>query len=997
MSRRRGALTERIVELGLWGRSPFFLVDVGCSGGIEKRWRSFGTRLHGVGFDPLIAEVERLNGLGADAGVIYEAACVSCHNYEERFPSAERVDRVRSRDNQPFLRTSSFAAQGRTATSFTQSVFNAGAPVVLTDRHITLDDWAAQNQRSVDFLKIDTDGHDIAVLLGAERLLSEGDVLGVKIEAQFHGPIHPFANTFHNIDGFLRDHGFTLFDLNQRRYSRAALPDAFFGSRPGRTRTGQLMWGDALYLRDLAPADYERMFAFNVSSERVMKLACLFDLFDLPDCAAELLTSRADFLDADMREQLLDLLVSGAPGSYRARLAAFNSDFTSFYPDRMPAEDGEQALVGRLQERIKELRSRNAGLRDLAARRRDRIKRLTARLERTPPNQRASTIPGRFGFGSFDRWLFLPLLIPAVLILAGHSSFGFDPPGFLDAFVYVGYFWHYPEHLWVFDDNSNYKISRLPWILPGYLAHSLAGTTGAAYLLAYFPLALGALATYLLIRDGLHDRTAAAVVSVAWACCTWAHGVGGWSYHVLAASAYYMMACWLAVRVARQPSTLAAVLAGVFLTGAIHTHLFLVVFTPFVLLLHWAALPQAPAAPLARSLRAALWAAGGGVALTLILSVINGATGGDWLFFLPQIEHSWRLSQPGSDRWWLGMTAWMPSARHLIVPVLLLIASLPVLVLRQRGPDHRLAISLVASGWIAFAVMCFFQFVRHMTMLDYPYMAFPLYIHAFPAIGAMLATTSVGVRGRWPLIAVATAAVVMLGSLLLLMPAALPRWLNAASAAIGLLQAPLIVAPLLLGLAGVAIMLAMKPQARYVTFAVWFSLVNVWVAPSPDSYGIGTPGYRRAMLSLFHDADRLTTELDPSLIGIKYWWSVEQVTTPTGRVPLAPVFDSFVATRGWLANLFARKSPGLPIEQLTAAQLDRGECIGVLSSIESQARLREQMESHFAALGRPLHEVAARRFEEPELSFALTILKPSGPPPSVPRPPCAPAVAPAIE
>jgi hypothetical protein len=132
----------------------------------------------------------------------------------------------------------------------------------MTERCLTLDDWAAQNQRSVDFVKIDTDGHDIAVLLGAERLLSEGGVLGVRIEAQFHGPLHPFANTFHNIDGILRNHGFTLFDLNQRRYSRAALPDAFFASRPGRTRSGQLLWGDALYLRDLAPADYERMFAF---------------------------------------------------------------------------------------------------------------------------------------------------------------------------------------------------------------------------------------------------------------------------------------------------------------------------------------------------------------------------------------------------------------------------------------------------------------------------------------------------------------------------------------------------------------------------------------------------------------------------------------------------------------------------------------------------------------------------------------------------------------
>jgi predicted nuclease with TOPRIM domain len=61
----------------------------------------------------------------------------------------------------------------------------------------------------------------------------------------------------------------------------------------------------------------------------------------------------------------------------------------------MPAEEGEQALVDRLQRRIKELTSRNAALRDLAARRRDRIKRLTARLERTPPNPRANTMLGR--------------------------------------------------------------------------------------------------------------------------------------------------------------------------------------------------------------------------------------------------------------------------------------------------------------------------------------------------------------------------------------------------------------------------------------------------------------------------------------------------------------------------------------------------------------------------------------------------------------------------
>ena len=154
-----------------------------------------------------------------------------------------------------------------------------------------------------------------------------------------------------------------------------------------------------------------------------------------------------------------------------------------------------------------------------------------------------------------------------------------------------------------------------------------------------------------------------------------------------------MMACWLAVRVARQPSTLAAVLAGVFLASAIHTHLFLVVFTPFVSLLYWAALPQSPAPPLARSVRAALLAAGGGAVLTLILASVNRATGGDWLFFLPQIEHSWTLSQPGTI-WWLGLTDWIPSARHLIIPVLLMIALLP-----DWPSGHAVPIAASRSRW----------------------------------------------------------------------------------------------------------------------------------------------------------------------------------------------------------------------------------------------------------------------------------------------------------
>jgi hypothetical protein len=144
-----------------------------------------------------------------------------------------------------------------------------------------------------------------------------------------------------------------------------------------------------------------------------------------------------------------------------------------------------------------------------------------------------------------DRFLLVPLLTPIVLVAAGNDAFGFDPPGYLDSFMYLGYFWHYPEHLPLLDDY--YKISRLAWILPGYVMHAIGGVIAGSILLAYATLTAGAVALYLLVRDALHDRTSAAVVAIAWACCTWVHGVGGWNYHMLAAADYYLLACWLIV------------------------------------------------------------------------------------------------------------------------------------------------------------------------------------------------------------------------------------------------------------------------------------------------------------------------------------------------------------------------------------------------------------------------------------------------------------------
>ena len=597
--------------------------------------------------------------------------------------------------------------------------------------------------------------------------------------------------------------------------------------------------------------------------------------------------------------------------------------------------------------------------------------------------------------GRRDWWLLFPILIPAMLFAAGNRNFGFDPEGWLDPFVYVGYFWHYPEHLPVFD--GNYKISRLPWILPGYAAY-LLGLTAGPLLLGYLTLLIVALATYLLVRDALGDRTVAAVAAAAFACCTQAHGVGGWAYHVLAAGGYYLLACWFVLRSAIGASpTRSVIAAGACYAAAIHTHLFLVAFAPLLALLYWAAGPRPLDGFWRRSLGDALLFVAGGVALTAVLGAANAFTGGDWLFFVPQIEQALRLTEPGRDEWWMGDAGrWLPTALYLVLPAAFLIAGLPALLRRAGDREGRLARAFVAQAWLALAIMLFFQFVRRQTTLDYYYMAFPIYLHAFPCLAAALAGWRAVRQGasERPVIAAAAAAVV-LGALLFLLPAPLPQWMSVLSISTGLAALPPIGGPLVVAVAGVVAMFAVPRPVRLLVFAAWFSVVNTWIAPSPSSYGFGTPGVRREMLALFREADTFTTELDTGLTGIKYWIADERVTTPAGDVDLAAVFNSFVATRTWLTNLLGRTSPGAPIHQLTATVFERGPCIGLLSSTQTQPKLQHEMMAHFERLGRPLQEVAVRRFERPNLSFALTVLKEPDPPgrsarAAALRPPCLP-------
>jgi len=50
---------------------PFRLLDVGCSGGLDPRWRAFGSRLQAIGIDASRAECTRLAKAETLPGVEY--------------------------------------------------------------------------------------------------------------------------------------------------------------------------------------------------------------------------------------------------------------------------------------------------------------------------------------------------------------------------------------------------------------------------------------------------------------------------------------------------------------------------------------------------------------------------------------------------------------------------------------------------------------------------------------------------------------------------------------------------------------------------------------------------------------------------------------------------------------------------------------------------------------------------------------------------------------
>jgi FkbM family methyltransferase len=223
---------------------PIVVVDVGCRWGFADTWE-LGDRCRAIGFEPDEDECERLRmhyhdnpsvvivaqALGAEPGtatlyVTREPACSSVYE-----PIDDVVDR------HPRLEPQRLAARQRLEL-------------------VTLDSWCEQHGVDrVDYLKLDTQGSELDVLRGAPRTLER--VIAVQTEVEFNR-MYEGQPLFGDVDRFLRDHGFVLWQFenlvhHRQRGARSVLRRGaqFFDWDVAQfsRRSGQLFWADALFVR----------------------------------------------------------------------------------------------------------------------------------------------------------------------------------------------------------------------------------------------------------------------------------------------------------------------------------------------------------------------------------------------------------------------------------------------------------------------------------------------------------------------------------------------------------------------------------------------------------------------------------------------------------------------------------------------------------------------------------------------------------------------------
>lgn len=248
--------------------NPLWIVDIGASGGIDPRWPKLTSSFKGILFEPDPREYEDLRSkAGKNLIVLNSALSDSVNTMNFNLCRKQEVSSV-------------YLPNTKVLKKFPDSErFEVNRTITLTTD--TLNNQLRKNGISeIDFIKIDTQGHELPILSGSSDYIDK--VVGLEIEVEFI-ELYKGQPLFYDVNHFTQKNGFELFDIRRYFWKRKE------GIHTGRQK-GQLIFGDALYFR--TPENIMSMK--DISPEKIIRSICIYLSYGYLDLAQALLKNAND-------------------------------------------------------------------------------------------------------------------------------------------------------------------------------------------------------------------------------------------------------------------------------------------------------------------------------------------------------------------------------------------------------------------------------------------------------------------------------------------------------------------------------------------------------------------------------------------------------------------------------------------------------------------------------------------------------------------------------
>jgi hypothetical protein len=337
-----------------------------------------------------------------------------------------------------------------------------------------------------------------------------------------------------------------------------------------------------------------------------------------------------------------------------------------------------------------------------------------------------------------SRWLQVFLLVSSpALILLGNRDWLFNLIGYIDPWLYLGFFLHYDYPSMLVGEK---KIARLPWILPGFVSYKLFGPVIANYILHWCYLVSPPVALYF-IHLRFFQRWIGFTVATLMLFFTPLWGPAGWDWNG-GGSGFFYLTTFLAVSIAaeRNRSFLMLVLATVLYAIMIHANLLLVNLTPLLILQYLCIRGEIDRRDITTVV---VTAAASFCIVTAVLGLINLSVGRQFWFSSILFDRvADLLTHPSEQRWWQPWSSgWLLGLDGTPLCLIAACCIAATVTLVQNGWRATLfgnpALSLQLQLVVATAIYVAWQALGQ-TALQPWYMAVPLAFPAFLSLGGLL-------------------------------------------------------------------------------------------------------------------------------------------------------------------------------------------------------------------------------------------------------------------